>query len=257
MKTYASLAICSVALLAACGGGGGSASNTPASLSLTTQRVFADRAGVARGTDDSGNKVILITPEVAAVVSAPDNSTADIQVSAFPVVRNLNTNARLRQGAITVDGVAVNVTVVEDNGGEAALALAEIPGFANQLMAISTPSTTLPSGNFQYSGTLATGVRNVNNPQVELGSFTLDANFNAQSFAINGSTTSDTVSGSGVIDNSSGKINSSNITMVTSGTNRTATLYGQFSGNNAESVSGVFHTNEQTPAYAGGFVGSR
>ena len=259
MKLNETLAVCSVALLAACGGGSSGTSNNP-TLSLSTVRVFSDNAGVARGTDNAGNKIVLLAPNIAATVSAANSpsqqSVADAQVSDFPITRVLSTNANLRQGSMTVDGVAINVDVIEDLGGEAAVIIYDIPGYANAVMAFGSPNGSVPSGTYQYTGTLGTGVRSAN-PQIELGSFTLNANFNNQSFSINGSTLSDTLSGSGLIDNSAGTLSSSNLTMVTSGTNRTATLYGNFHGTSAQSVSGAFHTNEQNPVFAGAFVGSR
>lgn len=259
MKLKASLAVCSVALLAACGGGSSGTSNNP-TLSLSTVRVFSDNAGVARGTDNAGNTIVLLAPDIAATVSAANSpsqqSITDAEVSDFPIVQVLNTSANLRRGAMTVDGVAVNVDVIEDLGGEAAVIIYDIPGYANAVMTFGTPNGSVPSGTYQYTGTLGTGVRSTN-PQIEFGSFTLNANFTNQSFSITGSTLSDTLSGNGLIDNSAGTLSSSNITMVTSGTNRTATLYGNFHGTSAQSVSGAFHTNEQNPVFAGAFVGSR
>ena len=127
----------------------------------------------------------------------------------------------------------------------------------NALLVNGTQLTNIPTGTFQYQGTMATALRNVNNPQPQLGTFTLNANFSNSSFTINGNTLSDSISGSGVLNNTSGTLNSNSLSMVTSGTNRTATLYGQFHGDAAGSVSGAFHSNEANPRFGGFIVGSR
>ena len=260
MKLKATLALSAVALLAACGGGSSGVTNNP-TTSFNTVRVFSDNAGVARGVSSDGTQGYVLIPDVAFFVQTSNSLTAqdlaNVQVSDFPVVQVLNTNANLRQGAMTVDGVVINVTAIEDLGGKAEAAFMEIPGYLNALLVNGTQPTNLPSGAFRYQGTMGTGIRSVNNPLPQIGSFTLDANFSTNSFSISGSTLSDTLSGSGVINNATGTINSNNLSMVTSGTNRTATLYGQFHGNAATSVSGLFHSNEADPRYAGFIVGSR
>ena len=57
--------------------------------------------------------------------AANTGSSAALNVTAsdFPVVQNLATNANLRQGAVTIEGIAANVTIVEDLGGDASLIL--------------------------------------------------------------------------------------------------------------------------------------
>lgn len=260
MKFNIILTVPVVMLLAACGGGSSAISNNP-TANYSTVKVFSDDAGVARVVSTDGVQGYVIVPDVASVVSTANSLTAEdlanVQVSDFPVVQVLNSNANLRQGAMTVEGQVANVTAIEDLGGEAAAFFIEFPGYANALIVSGTQPVSIPTGAYQYQGTLGTGVRNVNNAQPEFGAFTLDANFAAQSFNINGSTLSDTLSGSGVINNSIGTINSNNLALTTSGENRSATLYGQFHGNAASSVSGVFHSNENTPVYAGFIVGSR
>lgn len=260
MMYNASLAVFSCVLLAACGGGGSGVTNDP-SVSFSTVKAFSDNAGVARIVSSDGIQGYVIVPDVALTVSTANSLSADdlanVQVSDFQVVQVLNSNANLRQGAITVEGVVLNITAVEDLGREAAAFVMEIPDYANALIVNGTQPTNIPAGTYQYQGTLGTGVRNVNNIQPELGTFTLNANFSEQSFSINGSTLSDSLSGSGVINNSSGTINANNLVLTTSGNNRTASLYGQFHGNAASSVSGVLHSNENNPNYAGFIVGSR
>jgi hypothetical protein len=276
MKCNAIIAISTVTLLAACGGGSSGTSNNPTSpntprpviisednptTTFTTVKVFTDQAGVARGVSSDGVQGYVIVPDVALTVSTANSLTggdlANVQVSEFPILQVLNSNANLRQGALTVEGVVLNVTAIEDLGGEAVAFFMEVPGETNALVVNGTEPTNIPTGTFQYQGTMGTALRNPNNPLPQLGTFTLNANFSNSSFTVNGSTLSDTISGSGVLNNTSGTLNSNNLSMVTSGTNRTATLYGQFHGNAAGSVSGAFHSNEANPIFGGFIVGSR
>lgn len=254
------LATTAALALAACGGGSSAVSNNP-TTTFNVERVFSDNAGVARAVSSNGVQGYVIMPDVGLLVQTSNEVSAEdltsIQVSDFPIFQVLNSNAYLRQGAITVDGVVINVTAVEDLGGFAEAAFMEVPGYLNALIVAGTQPTNLPSGTFQYQGTMGTALRYVNDPQPQLGDFTLIANFSTATFNVNGSTLSDTLTGSGVINNLNGTINANNLFITTSGTLRSATMYGQFHGNAASSVSGVFHSNEADPFYAGFIVGSR
>ena len=243
-----------LALLAACGG------SSTGGASYTTLKVFSDDAGVAKGVGSDGTQALVMAPDIALVVQAANDATqqdiANVRVSDFPVVQSLSTNANLRQGTITSSGVVFNATAIEDLGGEAGLILLEIPGQYSAAMATGTALTGTPVGTHSYNGTMTMGVRSVN-PNQELGSFTMNANFNAGSYTFSGNTSNNSLSGSGVINAQSGTFNSNNLSASTNGTSRTATMYGQLHGNAATSVSGVFHTNESSANYAGGFAGSR
>jgi hypothetical protein len=255
-KTF--LALPAIFALAACSGGGGGSSSPVASYS--TLKVFSDGTGVGSGVAEDGSKVVFIAPEIAATVAEANDVTeqdiADINVSDFPVVQSLQTNANLREGTLTVNGVTANVTAVEDLGGEAGLVLLEIPNAASAGMATGSALTGNPVGTQTYSGTMTMGPRGVNSNQ-ELGSFSMEADFDAETYTFSGTTNSNSVTGNGVIDIQSGTFSSNNLSAATNGTNRTATMYGQLHGNDAKSVSGVFHTNENSADYNGGFVGSR
>lgn len=243
-----------LAMLAACGGG------STGGASYTTLQVFSDGTGVAKGVGSDGSQALIMAPDIALVVQAANNATqqdiASVRVSDFPVVQSLSTNANLRQGTVTSSGVVFNTTAIEDLGGEAGLIILEIPNQYSAAMATGTTLTGTPVGTHTYSGTMTMGARSVN-PNQELGSFTMNANFDASSYTFSGSTSNNNLSGSGVINAQSGTFNSNNLSASTSGTSRSATMYGQLHGNAATSVSGVFHTNETSANYAGGFVGSR
>ena len=256
------LATTAVLALSACGGSGDGSATNP-TVSFTAVKAFSDVAGVARGVASDGSRSVVISPDIAEVVSSANSTTQQqidgINASDFPIVQELSTNANLREGALSFDafpGVVMNVLAIEDLGSDSAVVLLSIPTYGNAVIASGTPLTNIPSGNFTYSGTLGTGFRSVN-PQIEYGSFLLTANFNNGTFTFDGSSLSDELSGSGNVNLVNGDLSSNNITMITSGTNRTASMYGQFHGNGATGVSGVFHSNEASPVYSGAFVGSR
>lgn len=250
--------------LSACGGGGsgggGGGGNSDPVASFSTLKVFSDGSGVGSGVAEDGSRLVFIAPEIAAFVAEGNDLNAqdvpDLNISDFPVVQSLPTNANLREGTITENGVVFNVTFVEDLGGEGGLALLEIPNSASVGLATGSALTGNPIGSQTYSGTMTMGVRGATSNQ-EFGSFIMAADFDADTYAFDGATASNSLSGNGVIDIETGTFSSNGLNATTNGTNRTATMYGQLHGNDAESVSGVFHTNESNADYGGGFVGSR
>lgn len=259
MTTKVLFALPVVSLLAACGGGSSGSISTPSpSANFTTVRAFSDGAGVGRAVASDGSETVFIAPDITEVVSAANQSSSnpvtDIQFSDFAVVQVLPT-AVVRQGAVTIEGVATNVLIVEDNRGEAGLVYLEIPGVADAVFAVGSAFGTAPNGAFTYNGVHVIGNRTFGG--IETGSFTLTADFNNRTFDYNASTTNTALAGSGTIDTANGRFASNNLGANVLGTSSTASMYGQLHGNSGESVSGVFHTNEASPFYAGAFVGSR
>lgn len=224
-----------------------------ANAQFTTLAAFSDGAGVAQGQAANGERAILIAPEIAQVVASANDPVTGIQFSSFPIVQTLPT-AKVRSGTVTLDGNVANITIVEDNGGEAGLIYVEFPGYANALAAVGNGVGVLPNGQFTYNGVHVVGSRFSN--EYEVGAFTLDADFTNRTFSYNGTTTSTSLTGSGIIDASNGTLRSNNMTSNVPGSTSGANLYGQMHGGAAQSVSGVFHTNESNPSYAGGFAGS-
>nr|WP_213395934.1 hypothetical protein [Yoonia sp.] len=248
------LATTAVLALAACGGGG----STP--VEISPERIFSDGAGVARGVATDGDTVLIISDEIGFFVDSLQTEGVSSGPSSLPsdfaIVQTLTTNANIRQGAINSGSLVANVTIVEDLSGKTFSTILEIPGLNTLFASRGDAYRAAPAGSFTYNGTFVTGLRNIN-PQLEYGSFSLNTNFNNQTFTINGFNSFDTLSGSGVVNTSTGELASNTLTMNTSGTNRSASLYGSLHGNSAESVSGVFHSNEASPVYVGTFIGSR
>lgn len=237
-------------------GGGASTSTVP---QFTTLSVFSDSAGVFRGVNNSTGQVAVgISPEVASIVEGANNSsdsTTNIDRSSFALVSS-NAYGQIRQGALTSGGTTANVTIYETNSGNSGVVLMEFPSVANILMASGPALSGFPSGSFTYYGQHAAG-RRVVNASPESGSFALAANFDTDTFGYYGSTANTVLSGSGVIDKSNGRLAGSNFSMVTPYGTYSATVHGNFHGTNAAEVTGIFHTNDTNPDFAGGFVGVR
>jgi hypothetical protein len=247
-------ALAALALLAACGG------SSTGSASYTTLKVFSNGDGVGRGVASDGTKMVFITPDVGTTVTAANNGSSDalnVTASDFPIVQNLATNANLRQGAVTIEGIAANVTIVEDLGGDASLILFDIPGYASLGMAGGSAMTGNPTGTHTYNGTMTMGSRSSGASGQQIGSFAMSADFNAETYSFSGATASHSLSGTGIIDTTSGRFASNTLNATTFGAARSATMYGELHGDAANSVSGVFHTNESSATYSGGFVGTK
>ena len=255
MKFKALWTLPGVGLLAACVGG--STSNTP-TASFTTLKGFSDGAGVGRGVTSDGKEMLFITSGIAETVAAANQSAAnpvgDIQFSDFAVVQTLPT-AVVREGTITIEGVVANVTIVENNDGKAGIIYLVLPDLSNAVLVTGSAYGTAPNGSFTYNGVHIIMDRFSGN--AEDGAFTLTADFNNKSFYYSGTTNNSSLTGSGLIDTQNGRFASSNLTSNVSGDTNTASMYGQLHGSSAQSVTGVFHTNESDPSYAGAFVGSR
>lgn len=248
-----------VLLVAACGGGGGGGGgDVSTTANFTTLRAFSDGAGVGRGITSDGTQAVFIAPDIAVTVEAANESAntlgSDVQLSDLPVVATLDT-AVVREGAATINGIVANVTIVEDNGGEASLVYIEIPNVGDAVQAIGSAFGAAPNGTFIYNGVHVIADRYFGG--AEDGVFTLSTDFANNTFTYSAATSNTSLSGNGVIDTIDGRFASNNLTSNAFGDTGTATMYGQLHGNSAQSVSGVFHTNESDPFYAGAFVGSR
>ena len=248
-------------LLTACGGSTTSVSET---AQFTTLKQFSDSAGVARGVYADGTETVFIASNVAGIVTAANKSvgttvgaTTTYRSTAFsgvPVTQRLS-SAVVRRGTVVLEGQTANVLIVQENNGQAGLVYMAAPS-GDILTASGTAFGAAPNGVFTYNGTHIIAERSLGGGAQD-GTFSLQANFNNKTFSYNGKTTSTALTGSGTIDTVRGRISSNNLSSNVNGVTSTATLYGQLHGTVAQSTSGVFHTNEADPNYAGAFVGSR
>ena len=239
------LLILSAFVLSACGGGGTSGV-------FNTSRVFSDGAGVGLFTlkNEQG---YWIAPNIAQVTT---DNLVFINDDNFPIVQVFSNGARLRQGAAVVEGVGINVYVIDDPAQKSKLVYYDAPGIATVLGGWGPTYTGAPSGNYSYNGTFAAGPR-IFGRDPEVGLFNLDADFSSQSFTFSALSNTYSLSGSGFVNLGTGQLTSRVMNFSTGYTNRSASMDGLLHGPSAEGVSGVFHTNEANPAFAGGFAGTR
>lgn len=253
-----SLAVNILFALGACGGGGGGSGSQP-QVTASTVKLFTDGAGVGLATNASDNqKLLFLAPDIVDVVSVV-NSATDVDDSAdFSnlTLSGTTATAKIYTGTSVSGGVTANITGYEDNSGEAALLFLDIPTQANAVFATGNPLNGVPSGTYTYNGLHGFGRRAVGvNP--EIGSFSMSANFSAGTFSYSGTTTSSTLTGSGAIDSSAGRFTSTTMSLNAPLGSYSASLHGLLHGTNAAAVSGVYHSNDTSPDYAGAFVGAR
>ena len=238
--------------LAGCGG----ASNVQ-QASYNVNKIFADSAGVFTGTTETGERAVGISPGVVDVVNAANNSESesiDIDIANFPVVDTYPQGV-VRSGAISTGTFAANVTIFIDSTEAADLIYMGIPGQSNLLMA-TVEDYTAPTGSYSYTGLFAAAGRTVS-PLVEYGTFTMEADFSANSVSFNGQTASYGLTGSAVLDANAGTFNSNTFRFEDADYYYDASIYGLMGGSGATATSGVFHTNDQSVDYSGAFLGHR
>ena len=249
------VAVSVLAVLAACGGDGGGANST-LDANASTVRVFGDDSGIMRVVREDGSQGLFMISDVAEQVSLFNSNDAESDFNDTTDLSSSGTvvgGATQLEGASTIGNLAGNITALEHPDGVARIVYLEVPNYTAIAGAAGNPVGSLPSGSFTYQGTLATGLR-TQDPQLEYGTFTMDADFNAQTFDFNGQTASDTLQATGAIDVADGQFTSSNVLFVTSGTQRGGRLYGSIHGPNGETVSGLAHSNESSPVYGAAFV---
>lgn len=127
-------------------------------------------------------------------------------------------------------------------------------------MSVGARFGSVPAGVHMYSGTQLSSARS-GVSEAAYGPFTLTADFSSERYSYNGTSAGTRaqhiLSGSGAINIVDGSFYSDNMAFHDGSINRTATQYEHLHGGQAETVSGLFHTNEANPVYSGGFVGSR
>jgi len=228
-------------------------------------KTFSDGAGVARAQeidpdDGSITNVVIIAPQIANIETVFNRVTAvgsnDLETLTNESATALGNGMFLVTGQSTFDGAAVDVRALADNtDDENAVFLISNNNF-NAGFAVGIPMVGTPVGNHTFTGPMSMGARGVVASQ-ELGSFTLIADFNANSYNFSGTTANNSLAGSGSFDLQAGTFTSESFTATTNGTVRGATVHGLLHGNGATAVSGLFHTNENSPTHAGGFYGRR
>ena len=237
-------------------------------------RTFASNGAVARATYRSVAGVgvaalhatfTLITPQVADV---DDNH----ELVEIVTKHNAGALAAIESGItftsatanITIDGAATPARIYLDRSGDAQLYLLATPSGSDAIVARGNPLTGTPTGTHVFFG-LHTDALLANIGRASEGAFTLRVDFGTYSFRDYVGISYDGVletarltARGGTIDPVSGRFRSVDADYtVKAGTAVDATLYGQFHGEGASALAGVWHTNEATPLRAGAFLGGR
>lgn len=273
------LSIAPVILLSGCLGSSiGSVSdetNTPVTL-----ETFSDGSGVMRaemnqvasGITGNVNKVVAISPDVSRWVSSLSAAEVkDLVDHNLPLVEDkFLDSANYYEGILTLAGESYTVSVFDALSGDGSVGFgSDKNGDALVAVTVGSEATNIPSGNFTYTGLHVVGAKQFQSgPSGEplttgSGTFTMTVNFDDETGTYSGSThliNSTTLSGNLVLDNIKGEITGSNLPLTgsingVSLNGKTAKLQGNFHGDGASSVTGVFYTDEL--AYGGGFVGQK
>lgn len=251
------------AMLVACGGsGGGGEVITKDPIKFTALSVLPNKQGIARitGGDTVG---MIFSVELADVIASAnssandDSSIAKIDPNDFPIISTTATT-KTRRGTSTSDGVTLNITVVQNNATDNAAGIyLEIPNEPDIIMVVGESLSAIPaSGTITYRGFFTKNAASVVAPG-QIGSFVMIVDFGLNTFTINATTSSMALSGGGVINPSNGLYASTNLSVGVDGVTYIASLYGNLNGISANSVSGIFHTNDFAPDFSGSFIGSR
>jgi hypothetical protein len=276
MKLNVTLTVCSIALLAACGGGSSAVNNNPtATTNVQTLKSYSDGSGVLAAE----NTNLGTAGGAANLLIAATNLTAAREVTLGNVNLQEVAGSAVSFGpffVITRTGTASNgaslvVATVGENlvsGTEyASISLVTIDN-SRGLLSGGSPVNGIPSGTYTYSGTSSV-IDNVNGSAGD-GTFSLTANFTNNTGTLAATVPANTPVGSNnpafffssnnlQINQSNGSFSSSNALIGQTGvTSNAASVNGYFAGTNATGVHGVVYTNDLTaPTYAGAFYGSR
>ena len=241
-------------LLTACGGGGGSIVE-----SYSVIREFGDKAGVGRAATSGGEQTYFIAPDIVDTVyyanADINNQVApNLNIDDFPLVAQLD-GYDFREGFL--EGAAV--TAVYKTGDVEDADSSVLYMLVDDIQLIFTSSEKLsgsPSGTYTFTGLYSAEDREYE--FFEIGDVTLQANFSNGSFTINATSATTQLEGSGFLNTSSGQISSVDLNFTeTDIWSEKASILGGVGGRNDTTVTGVWHTNEDTPAYEGAIIAHR
>ena len=251
-----------VAVGACSSGGDSSGGGSSVTVDASPIKVFSDGSGVGKVRTASGGEVstgYILTPELTLALQEFE-ATQEItpfDITSLPLTGS-GPNTQIREGAVTVDGVTINVTAAITNAEDAGLSLLEEPSSGlSILISEGVEATGLPSsGTATYSGLF--GMQDVYyDPSPELGTFMATADFQNSNVTLDGSTASYRASGTATISGNSFSSGSITIEDQPFAIVESGSLQGDFHGDGGNSMAGVIYSNDSSATYRGGFVGSQ
>ena len=255
-----------ISALTACGGSSDGTAVSPTqpapqpqpSASAAVLETFDDGSGVARAETTSDGFTFV------ANVMGPDiQGTVNEINSGVPLAADYindqfvgsNQYGDFYSAQTFVNGQLVDVLLYVDINDIVTIAYGEGAG-SNLLLAGGEKVSNIPSGTFTYTGTNVVGNRD--GSASEDGTFTMGVNFNTQQASINGSTPSTTIDATDIsVNNVNGTFSTTNLNLGINGNQFQGTLLGNFHGDGAVGVSGIYHDNGGDPGVAGAIAGTR
>ena len=213
-----------------------------------------------RGTGIRGAAANASNAGAISTIVGQDTSTLTAGTNAF--------TATYRSGNVSIASTNTPTRVFIDRSGEADLRVVGAAAANSDYTIVASGSVLSgsPTGTYNYVG-VHVGKTRANNEDPQRGRFTMSAAFTTSSGTSSGTISNYsgvaaghtlTTSASGTVNLTDGTFSVANASYTPSGGSPTAaSIYGQFHGNAARAVSGLWHTNGDTPLASGGFVGNR
>ena len=197
----------------------------------------------------------MVTNVMAANIQSYNTDPTGVIDPAGVTYSGSNAYGDYYAGTTTLNGVPVNVVFYEDNSGQVFIGYLEGNG-QNVALAGGYKVSNIPTGTYNYAGTNIIGFRD--GSYFEEGTFAMGVDFANGTASLTGSTASSTIGGSGIsVNTSNGTFEGNNLTLSGNGVSTTASIYGNFHGNGATGVTGLYADNGSTPIVAGAIAGTR
>lgn len=248
--------------LAACGGSSdGSSVNPvqpPALPNAEVLNTFENGSGVIRSTltvDGQEQIANAIVSNAKGFVDEINKNGLKIDTVSFEsgVSDGYGT---FYTGTSTINGEQVTVFEVSNKRGPSWIILAGSDA-TRSVIAGGAKVSNIPIGSYVYQGT---NVVTRSGVEPETGTFRMGVNFTTGTADIDGSTTGTTgttIIGDMTVNNKTGTFAGDNLLLMDGLDSTSATIQGNFHGNGATAVSGVYHDNSPEPVIAGAIAGSR
>lgn len=260
------LILSSLSFLAACGGGGGGGNSvsipTAPQQNTTVLRVFSDGSGIARTEVTKNDKVIVanvISPNIQNYKPAPggilDTDGNLVSENNFTLI-DKDHYGEYYAGTGEIDGQEVNVLVYLDNARQ--LEAGFIEGSGNSAGYVGGEKISgIPIGKHSYEGSNIFIARDGSYLDTG-GRFSMNVDFDNKSASIIGSTEASSISGSTIsVDVNEGSFKGDDLLLNVAGSEFKAIINGNFHGNGATGVTGIYTDSAANPTVAGVIAGTR
>ena len=226
-----------------------------------TTRAFSDHSGIIRNKSTSAGVTVSNT------IFAPDYRTYNSETGILPVdtdavnldvistSEGVTRNGEYARLNYRYNGSVNNIFIYLTDADETGIILIEGP-LGHGGSAFGPELSSIPFGSFIYQGDVFAKSRS--SLGIEEGNFTLTADFASRTASIEAQSSTTQLSGSNLSITSDGEISGTNLTMTVLGqTSLNAGLEGNFHGQSASGVSGVYYNSSNNPTHIGVFAGTK